>query len=45
MKETNDKIVVFGVSKYRFDIPKFKIMAVERNSLLLIDQDEEPSST
>jgi hypothetical protein len=34
MEETNDKIVVFGDSNYRFDIPKSKIMAVERSFLL-----------
>ena len=27
MKETNEKIVVFGQSNYRFDIPKSHIIA------------------
>jgi hypothetical protein len=34
MKETNDKIVVFGDSNYMFDISKSKIIAVEGNFLL-----------
>jgi adenylate cyclase len=37
MKETDDKIVVFGDSNYRFDIPKSKIIAVGRNVILDID--------
>ncbi len=37
MKETGDKIVVFGQSNYRFDIPKSHIVAVGRNVILDID--------
>jgi adenylate cyclase len=37
MKETNDKIIVFGQSNYRFDIPKSHIIAVGRN--VIIDMD------
>jgi adenylate cyclase len=37
MKETNDKIVVFGQSNYRFDIPKSHIIAVGRNVILDMD--------
>ena len=36
MKETSDKIVVFGYSGYRYDIPKY-IIAVVETSLLDID--------
>jgi len=37
MKETDDKIVVFGDSNYRFDIPKSKLIAAGRNVILDID--------
>ena len=34
MKETDDKIVVFGHYDWRFDVPKDKIIAVGRNVIL-----------
>ena len=34
VKETDDKIVVFGHYDYRFDIPKSKIIAVGRNVIV-----------
>ena len=37
MKETNDKIVIFGESNYRFDISKSKIIAAGRNVILDMD--------
>jgi adenylate cyclase len=37
MKETDDKIVVFGHSNYRFDIPKSLIIAAGRNVILDVD--------
>jgi sporulation protein YlmC with PRC-barrel domain len=37
LKETNDKIVIFGYSNQRFDIPKSYIIAVGRNVILNID--------
>jgi hypothetical protein len=37
MKETDDKIVVFGQSNYRFDIPKSHILAAGRNVILDMD--------
>ena len=37
MKETADKIVVFGEHDYRFDIPKSEIIAVGMNVILGID--------
>ena len=40
MKETDDKIVVFGDRDYRFDVPKVKIIAVGRNVILGMDWDE-----
>ena len=40
MKETNDKIVVFGDRGYRYDIPKSHIIAVGRNVILDIDYPE-----
>ena len=40
MKETDDKIVVFGERDYRFDVPKSKIIAVGRNVILGMDWDE-----
>jgi len=37
MKETEDKIVVFGHYDWRFDVPKDKIIAVGRNVILGMD--------
>lgn len=37
MKETSDKIIVFGSSNTRYDIPKYHIIAVGRNVILNID--------
>jgi adenylate cyclase len=37
MKETNDKIIVFGYSNTRYDIPKDHIIAVGRNVIVDID--------
>ncbi|MEW5839693.1 MAG: hypothetical protein AB1753_01700 [Thermoproteota archaeon] len=37
MKETADKIVVFGHYDWRFDVPKSKIVAVGRNVILGMD--------
>ena len=37
MKETDDKIVVFGDYNYRFDVPKSKIKEVGRNVILNMD--------
>jgi adenylate cyclase len=37
MKETNDKIVIFGDHNYRFDVPKSKIKEVGRNVILNIE--------
>jgi hypothetical protein len=37
MRETDDKIVVFGDRGYRYDIPKSLIIAVGRNVILDID--------
>jgi adenylate cyclase len=37
MKETADKIIVFGYSNTRYDIPKSHIIAVGRNVILDID--------
>src|ERR671916_304001 len=34
MKETNEKIVVFGDHNFRYDIPKSRIIAVGRNVIL-----------
>jgi sporulation protein YlmC with PRC-barrel domain len=34
MKETDDKVVVFGDRDYRFDVPKSKIISVGRNVIL-----------
>jgi len=34
MKETNDKIVIWGHYDWRFDVPKSKIIAVGRNVIL-----------
>ena len=40
MKETDDKIVVFGERDYRFDVPKSKITFVGRNVILGMKWDE-----
>ena len=40
MKETDDKIVIFGQSNYRFDIPKSHIIAAGRNVILDVDYPE-----
>jgi sporulation protein YlmC with PRC-barrel domain len=40
MKETDDKIVVFGERDYRFDVPKSKITFVGRNVILGMEWDE-----
>ena len=37
MKETSDKIIVFGSSNTRYDIPKHHIIAVGRNVIVDID--------
>ena len=37
MKETDDKIVVWGHYDWRFDVPKSKIIAVGRNIILGMD--------
>lgn len=37
MKETNDKIIVFGYSNTRYDIPKYHVSAVGRSVSLNID--------
>jgi hypothetical protein len=37
VRETDDKIVVFGGGKERYDIPKSKIIAVGRNVILDMD--------
>lgn len=37
IRETPDKIVVFGHSDYRYDIPKSQIIAVGMNVILNID--------
>jgi hypothetical protein len=40
MKETEDKIVIFGERDDRFDVPKSKITFVGRNVILGMDWDE-----
>lgn len=40
MRETDDKIVVFGSYDYRFDVPKSKIKEVGRNVILSLDYSE-----
>jgi hypothetical protein len=40
MKDTNDKIVIFGSFGYRFDVPKSKIKEVDRNVILNMDVNE-----
>jgi hypothetical protein len=42
MKETDDKIVVFGGHDYRYEIPKSKIFAVGMNVILDMDYLGEP---
>jgi hypothetical protein len=34
VRETDDKIVIFGEYNYRFDVPKLKIKQVGRNVIL-----------
>jgi len=40
MKETDDKIVIFGEHDYRLDVPKSKITFVGRNVILGMNWDE-----
>ena len=40
MRETDDKIVIFGSYDYRFDVPKSKIKEVGRNVILSLDYAE-----
>jgi adenylate cyclase len=40
MKETEDKIVIFGDYNYRFDVPKSRIKEVGRNVILNMDFSE-----
>ena len=40
MKETDDKIVIFGDYNYRFDVPKSRIKEVGRNVILNMDFSE-----
>src|SRR5919197_363511 len=40
MKETGDKMVIFGDYNYRFDVPKSKIKEVGRNVILNMDFSE-----
>ena len=40
MRETDDKIVIFGSYDYRFDVPKSKIIAVGRNVILGMDYND-----
>ncbi len=40
MKETDDKVVVFGSFGYRFDEPKSKIKEVGRNVIMNMDVNE-----
>jgi hypothetical protein len=40
MKETGDKIVIFGEYNYRFDVPKSKIKQVGRNVILEMEYPE-----
>jgi hypothetical protein len=40
VRETEDKIVVFGSFGYRFDVSKSKIKEVGRNVILNMDVDE-----
>jgi sporulation protein YlmC with PRC-barrel domain len=40
MRETDDRIVIFGSYDYRFDVPKSKIKEVGRNVILSLDYSE-----
>ncbi len=40
MRETDEKIVIFGSYDYRFDVPKSKIKEVGRNVILSLDYSE-----
>jgi hypothetical protein len=40
MRETDDKIVIFGEYNYRFDVPKSKIKEVGRNVILDLEYTE-----
>jgi hypothetical protein len=40
VRETDDKIVIFGSFGYRFDVPKSKIKEVGRNVILNMDMNE-----
>ena len=40
MRETDDKIVIFGSYDHRFDVPKSKIKEVGRNVILSLDYSE-----
>jgi hypothetical protein len=40
MRETDDKIVIFGSYDYRFDVPKSKMKEVGRNVILSLDYSE-----
>ncbi len=40
MRETDDKIVIFGEYNYRFDVPKSKIKQVGRNVILDMEYPE-----
>jgi len=40
MRETDDRLVIFGSYDYRFDVPKSKIKEVGRNVILNLDYSE-----
>ena len=40
VRETDDKMVIFGSFGYRFDVPKSKIKEVGRNVILNMDVNE-----
>jgi hypothetical protein len=40
MRETDDRIIIFGSYDYRFDVPKSKIKEVGRNVILSLDYSE-----
>ena len=40
LRETDDRIVIFGSYNYRFDVPKSKIKEVGRNVILSLDYSE-----
>ena len=40
MKETGDKVVIWGHYDWRFDVPKSKIIAVGRNVILGMDYND-----